>query len=126
VASMFVNRPMPIMVVATLSGGVACAGSMSSAAVTSATTAAIVRWCRGRVCGGGALLLLSAQVDGGLAWRRLVRQASLNRLPSINWRGVGDGLAARWAVAAQQPCAGGLLLSFGDVLGGQRLTQPAC
>jgi hypothetical protein len=51
------------------------------------------------------LLLLSAQVDGGLAWRRLVRQASLNRLPSINWRGVGDGLAARWAVAAQQPCA---------------------
>lgn len=42
VASMFVNRPMPIMAVATLSGGVACAGSMSSAAATSAPTAAIV------------------------------------------------------------------------------------
>jgi hypothetical protein len=37
------------------------------------------------------LLLLFAQVDGRLAWRRLVRQVGLQRPPSIPWRGVVMG-----------------------------------
>jgi hypothetical protein len=41
VASMLVNRPTPSMLVVTPEGGVACAGSMSRAAATSAPTAAM-------------------------------------------------------------------------------------